>query len=157
MESPATEIEAPTGEAMVLTATTALADMVTALGGMFTVAMAITAGHITDTAMAITAGDITDTATDIGAGAITAVAGAIQGTDSASALGSVTFPIHTDIRTAILRIRIAPRRIRITRHIRTARMDTRIRPILRSNIINTRIRRRPVRKMSIRRLRRTVI
>jgi len=150
MDPPATEIEAPTGEAMVLTATTALADMVTALGGMFTVAMAITAGDITDTAMAITAGDITGTAMAIGAGAI-------QGTDSASALGSVTFPIHTDIRTAILRIRIAPRRIRITRHIRTARMDTRIRPILRSNIINTRIRRRPVRKMSIRRLRRTVI
>jgi hypothetical protein len=103
------------------------------------------------------AGDPTGAATDIGAGGIMAVAGAIHSTDSASVLGSATIPIYTDIHTTILRIRTM-RRIRITRRIHTAGMDTRIRPIRRPSITNTLTpRHRPVRKMPIRRRRRTAI
>ena len=101
--------------------------------------------------MDIVAGDTTGAATDIGAGGIMAVAGAIHNTDSASVLGSATIPIYTDIHTTILRIRI-------TRRIHTAGMDTRIRPIRRPSITNTLTpRHRPVRKMPIRRRRRTAI
>ena len=130
VDSPVMEIAVPTDEAMA-TAVMALGDTATALTDMDTVVMAIAVMGITGAA--ITATDIAATVT--ADGVIMAAVGVIHGTDSVSALVSAMIPTCMRIRTI---------RIRITRRIHTACMDTRIRPIHR-NTTNIPTHRRPVR------------
>jgi hypothetical protein len=109
-------------------ATTAIAAMV--LVDMDTEAAALAVTGITDAAMDIVGAATAD-------GDTIAAAGPIRGTDLAPGLDSATIPTCTDIRATL--------RIRITRRIHTAGMDTRIHLIHRRNITNIPIRHRLLR------------
>lgn len=124
--SPVMETEAPSDAATAIVVM-ALGDTATILADLDTMAAAIADTGITDAAIAVMDTEDMAIADAVTVDGVITADGDIRGTDSAQPLRSVTILTCTRIRT-ILRMLIA-------RHIRTARMGTRIR-LIRRNITN---------------------